>query len=102
MSQQNLPLNLPPGKPGKSFLTIVNARTVRLSGDLKQFTPIYDESEEIIKLQGEELDYYVGQVIRPKLKTPYKINVIQKLAAGGDKRNPAQAYDLSIARSNLS
>jgi hypothetical protein len=102
MSQQNQPLNLPPGKPGKSFLTIVNARTVRLSGDIKQFKPIYNESDDIIKLEGVELDYYIGQVIRPKLKTPYKINVIQKLTAGGDPKNPAQGYDLSIARTNLS
>lgn len=75
---QSTSLNLPPGKPGKSFLTIVNARTVRLSGDIKQFKPIYNESNEIIKLEGEELDYHIGQVIRPRLKTPYKINIIQK------------------------
>jgi hypothetical protein len=73
-----------------------------LSGDIKQFKPIYNESDEIIKLEGEELNYHIGQVIRPKLKTPYKINVIQKLTAGGDPRNPAQGYDLSIAKTNLS
>ena len=99
---QSTSLNLPPGKPGKSFLTIVNARTVRLSGDIKQFKPIYNESNEIIKLEGEELDYHIGQVIRPRLKTPYKINIIQKLAAGGDPNNPAQGYDLSVAKMNLS
>ena len=102
MNQQNLPLNLPPGKPGKSFLTIINARTVRLSGDIQQFKPIYNESYDIIKLEGVELDYHVGQVIRPKLKTPYKINIIQKLALNGNPNNPAQAYDLSIAILNLS
>lgn len=99
MSQQ--PLNLPPGKPGKSFLTIVNARTIRLSGDIKQFKPIY-ENDEIVKLEGEDISYSIGQVIRPKARTPYKINVIQKLTAGGDPSLPAQGYDLSIAKMNLS
>ena len=99
MSQQ--PLNLPPGKPGKSFLTIVNARTVRLSGDVKQFKPIY-ENGEIVKLEGVDNSYYIGQIIRPKLRTPYKINVIQKLTAGGNANLPAQSYDLSIAKTNLS
>ena len=99
MSQQ--PLNLPPGKPGKSFLTIVNARTVRLSGDIKQFKPIY-ENGEIVKLEGEETSYSIGQIVRPKLRTPYKINIIQKLTAGGDPSLPAQGYDLSIAKTNLS
>jgi hypothetical protein len=99
MSQQ--PLNLPPGKPGKSFLTIVNARTVRLSGDIKQFKPIYEE-DDIVTLEGEEMSYSVGQVIRPKARTPYKINVIQKLTAGGNQNLPAQGYDFSIARTNLS
>lgn len=99
MSQQ--PLNLPPGKPGKSFLTIVNARTIRLSGDIKQFKPIY-ENDEIVKLEGEDISYSIGQVIRPKARTPYKINVIQKLTAGGDPALPAQGYDLSIAKMNLS
>lgn len=100
MSQQ--PLNLPPGKPGKCYLTIVNARTVRLSGDVKQFTPIYNDDQEIIKLEGEELSYSLGQLIRPKVKTPYKINVIQPLAANGNPANPVQAYDLSLAKQNLS
>jgi hypothetical protein len=99
MSQQ--PLNLPPGKPGKSFLTIVNARTVRLSGDIKQFKPIY-ENDEIVKLEGVDISYSIGQIIRPKLRTPYKINVIQKLTAGGNPSLPAQSYDLSIAKTNLS
>lgn len=99
MSQQ--PLNLPPGKPGKSFLTIVNARTVRLSGDIKQFKPIY-ENDEIVRLEGEDISYSIGQIIRPKLRTPYKINVIQKLTAGGNANLPAQGYDLSIAKTNLS
>lgn len=99
MSQQSL--NLPPGKPGKSFLTIVNGRTVRLSGDVKQFKPIYEDGQ-IIKLEGEEMSYSLGQLIRPKARVPYKINVIQKLSAGGDPNSPAQGYDLSIARINLS
>ena len=99
MSQQNP--NLPPGKPGKSFLTIVNARTVRLSGDIKQFKPVYEE-EDIVKLEGEEMSYFIGQLIRPKVRTPYKINVIQKLTAGGNPSLPPQGYDLSIARTNLS
>ena len=99
MSQQ--PLNLPPGKPDKTFLTIVNARTVRLSGDVKQFKPIY-ENDEIVKLEGEDISYSIGQIIRPKLRTPYKINVIQKLTAGGDPFLPAQSYDLSVAKTNLS
>ena len=99
MSQQ--PLNLPPGKPGKSFLTIVNARTVRLSGDVKQFKPIY-ENDEIVRLEGEDISYSIGQIIRPKLRTPYKINVIQKLTAGGNPSLPAQSYDLSVAKTNLS
>jgi hypothetical protein len=99
MSQQ--PLNLPPGKPGKSFLTIVNARTVRLSGDIKQFKPVY-EGDDIISLDGEELSYSIGQLIKPKIRTPYKINIIQKLTAGGNINLPAQGYDLSIAKTNLS
>lgn len=99
MSQQNL--NLPPGKPGKSFLTIVNGRTVRLSGDIKQFRPIYEDGV-LIKLDGEELSYQLGQVIRPKIRIPYKVNVIQKLTAGGDVNLPPQGYDLSIAKMNLS
>lgn len=99
MSQQ--PLNLPPGKPGKTFLTIVNARTVRLSGDVKQFKPIY-EDDQIIRLEGEEMTYSLGQLVRPKVKTPYKFNVIQKLTAGGNPDAPVQGYDLSIARTNLS
>lgn len=99
MRQQNP--NLPPGKPGKSFLIIVNARTVRLSGDIKQFKPIYEE-DDIVKLEGEEMSYSIGQLVRPKIRTPYKINVIQKLTAGGDPNLPAQGYDLSIAKINLS
>lgn len=99
MSQQ--PLNLPPGKPGKSFLTIVNGRTVRLSGDVKQFKPIYEDGQ-IIRLEGEDMTYSLGQVIRPKARVPYKVNVIQKLSPGGDPTLPAQGYDFSIARTNLS
>jgi hypothetical protein len=99
MSQQSM--NLPPGRPGKSFLTIVNARTVRLSGDVKQFKPIYEDGQ-IISLEGEELSYNLGQLIRPKARVPYKINVIQKLSAGGDPNLPAQGYDLSVAKTNLS
>lgn len=99
MSQQ--PLNFPPGKPGKYFLSIVNARIVRLSGDVKQFKPIY-ENDEIIKLEGVDISFSIGQVIRPKTKTPYKINVIQKLTVGGNQNLPAQGYDLSVAKINLS
>ena len=89
---QPIHLNLPPGKPGKTFLTIINARTVRLSGDVNQFTPIYDDGK-IVELNGPDYSYELGQLIRPKVKTPYKVNVIQR---------QSNCYDLSLAIHNLS
>lgn len=96
MSQQ--PLNLPHGKPGKTYLTIQNARVVRVSGDVAQFT-VFKEDSGITKLVSEINSYEVGGYIKPKIKSTYKVNIISVLT---DAYGRHIAYDLSVANLNLS
>lgn len=94
------PMNqLPLGKPGKVYLSTVNSRIVRLSGDVEQFTPSLNENGEIISLDGPQTSYSVDQVIKPKVRYPFKINHIHKIPNGF---GGAIGYDFIYAKQNLS
>ena len=95
----NLTNQLPLGKPGKCYVNVVNQRVVRLSGDIGQFTPILNEEQEIIALQGSELSYNIGQIIKPRARYPFKINHIMKVSSN---YGVPSAYDLVYAKQNLS
>jgi hypothetical protein len=86
------------GRLGKYYLNIQNPRTVRLSGQISQFIPEYKDAD-IIMLAGEDATFSVGSILRPKPKTPYKVNIISRLFGSNGM---VVGYDLSLAQLNLS
>jgi hypothetical protein len=73
-----------------------NGRTVRLLGDISGCTPIYTNNKiTSIACTGEDgpFSISVGDTIRPRPKSPYKINLIEK----GLFNNQTVCYDLMVA-----
>jgi hypothetical protein len=94
--QENLD---PIGKTGKIYLNAVNAKTVRVTGPgILDLSPTL-VNNEIVKLVSEDYTFSKEGIVRPKAKSPYKINVITKAI---NTNRSLLGYDLSLAQTNLS
>jgi len=78
-------------------LTPVSGRTVRLTGDLSkcEVKKVHDVIISITcKLPDCDYEIKLGDTIRPRAKSPYRVNIIRSLEEFGSTK----FYDLSAAR----
>ena len=56
--------------------TVVNPRVVRLTGNLTDYRPEYNEEGDIVSLTCNDYCYKIGMIIRPKPRYAFKVNHI--------------------------
>jgi hypothetical protein len=78
--------------------TVVNPRVVRLTGNLADYRPIYDDNGVITEITCNSISYKVGTVFKPKRGYAFKINHIIQYVKGSN----IICYDLVYALRNKS
>jgi hypothetical protein len=88
-------------KCNQSILTAKDGRTVRLSGGITECEIKENDRKEIVSLtcrfQDCDFTISIGDTVRPKPKSPYKVNMI----IPGMKDGKVVCYDLMVAKSTL-
>ncbi len=56
--------------------TVVNPRVVRLTGNLTDYRPEYNEEGDIVSLTCNDYCYKIGMILRPKPRYAFKVNHI--------------------------
>lgn len=78
--------------------TVVNPRVVRLTGNLTEYRPTYDDNGIITEINCGAISYKIGMVFKPKRGYAFKINHIIQHMQGAN----LLCYDLAYTMRNKS